>query len=340
MEIGLDYESEETLGGNIVTVNAEGVLRSWGCSESEIGKLFERFPSMRKYGPDTLQSKLNILGSLGLTASDLIRTVQCRPRLFRYSLNKRFDERIEYFLGLFKTKEVLRKVILRNPSLLTYNFENQIKPVVSLYEEIGITGNDFVLMLLSRPTLIPRTSLNDEKWDYIHKTGVSKESKMYKYVVTLVAISRVETIREKLANIEKFGLSTEEVLGLIGRSPYLLTMSTEKVQRNMTFVCGTMKMSPQVVVKLPVLLQLNLESKLKPRFRLVKKIEEMGLVSKVEESRFLSAIRMTEKRFIEVFIDCYPQDVAQELMEFYTNMKCVKRLAESSKKEVRKGFPF
>lgn len=332
------HKAEPDLGQTLVS--AEGVFRSWGCSESDVSKLFSRLPSLRKYDPESLQSKLILLNTLDITASDLVSTVKYRPRFLHNPFHEGFHDRIEYLLGLFKTKEVLRKALLRNPSLLTYSFEEKVKPIISMYEEIGITGNDLVLMLLSRPALISRTYLNDEKWDYIRKVGVSKESKMYKYVVTLVAISRMETIREKLANIEKFGFSKEEVFGLIGRSPLLMTISANKIQRNMTFICGTMKLSPRVILKMPPLLQLNLESILKPRFHLAKRIEEMGLAPKIEEGKLITSMRMKEKRFIEIFIECYPKDVAKELMELYTNKKCVKRLAESSKKKIPKIFPF
>lgn len=34
--------------------------------------------------------------------------------------------------------DVLAKAIVRNPSLLTYDFHNTIKPAIALYEEIGV----------------------------------------------------------------------------------------------------------------------------------------------------------------------------------------------------------
>ena len=146
---------------------------------------------------------------------------------------------------------MLRKAVGRNPSLLRYDFHNSIKPVITLYEEMGVSGDDLIAMLISRPTLIPRTSFNEEKVEYIKKTGVSKGSKMYKYVVALIGISRIETIREKVANLEKFGCSEDEVWSLLGRSPLILTLSIDKVQRNMTFVVGTMKLSPKLVLQHP-----------------------------------------------------------------------------------------
>ncbi|XP_017621400.1 transcription termination factor MTERF9, chloroplastic-like [Gossypium arboreum] len=316
------------------------IFKQWGCCENDLLKIFSRQPSLRNAQATPLLSKLNLLSSLGLTGSDIVKMVNCRPRFFCSRINNCFDERIELLVNLFGSREMLRKALVRNPSLLTYDFHNTMKPVIALYEEIGISGNDLIAMLISRPTLIPRTSFNEEKMEYTKKTGVSKGSKMYKYVVSLIGISRIETIREKVTNLEKFGCSEEEIWSLLGRSPLILTLSVDKVQRNMTFVLGTMKLSPRVVLEHPFLLFSNLEAVLKPRISWARKLKEMEIDPQIKGSIMLTALRMTENRFLNVFIKCHPEDVANELLEFYKHAKGLKPLAESSKKILRKGFPF
>lgn len=316
------------------------ILRKWGCSDDDISKIFMRRPSLHKMDVKILQSKLEILTDLGITSSDLVKIIHCRPRFLNCRINIWLNERLEYFQALFGSKEVLLKAIVRNPSLLTYDFHNKIKPVIAIYEKLGVSRKDLIPMLISRPTLIPRTMLDSEKLDYISRTGVSQESRMYKHVVTLFAISRIETIREKVMNLEKYGFSEDEVFKLFGRSPLVLTLSVDKVQRNMTYVLGTMKLPANVVLPNPFLLFFNLEAILKPRFLLAGKIQDMGLVPQIKGPAMLRAMRMSEKRFIAAFITCHSEDVSNELTTFYKNAKCVKRLAESSKKNLSKGFPF
>ncbi|XP_019191692.1 PREDICTED: uncharacterized protein LOC109186219 [Ipomoea nil] len=205
---------------------------------------------------------------------------------------------------------------------------------------MGVGKHDLISMLISRPTLIPRSSLGDVKLDFIRRTGVEKGSKLYKYVVTIFAISRVETVLEKVANFEKFGFTEDEIFGLFGRAPLLLTLSVEKVQRNMTFVLGTMKLNASVVLQYPFLIFSNLEGVIKPRFLLGGKIDDMGLEPRIKGPSLLRSLRMTEKRFFKVFVDCHPKDVADELTAFYKTTKHIRRLAESSKKNARKGFPY
>ncbi|KAK4347732.1 hypothetical protein RND71_034071 [Anisodus tanguticus] len=332
--------TDDPLITTIPSNDPSDLFRQYGCTEADISKIFQRRPCLQKMDVKNLHSKLKILTDLGIPSSDLTKILNCRPRLFNCRINRCLDERLEFFQTLFGTKEVLLKAIVRNPSLLTYDFHKQIIPTVAFYEQLGLSRSDLISMLLARPTLIPRSSLDDEKMDYVHRTGVQKGTRMYKHVITLFAISRLETIRQKVANLEKHGFTEDEVFRLFGRSPFLVTLSVDKVQRNMTFILGTMKLSADLVLDNPCLLFLNLETAIKPRYFLGGKLDDMGLEPRVKGPALLRAMRMTEKRFIKAFINCHPEDVAHELMEYYGSVRCVRRLAESSKKHSYKGFPF
>lgn len=102
-----------------------------------------------------------------------------------------------------------------------------------------------------------------------------------------------------------------------------------------------MKLPAPVILEYPFFLYTNLEAVLKPRVFLAEKMQEMGLDLQIKGPMMLTALRMTEKRFLKAFVNCHSKDVADELMEFYINAKGVKRLAEDySKKNFQQGFPF
>ncbi|XP_077237087.1 transcription termination factor MTERF15, mitochondrial-like [Tasmannia lanceolata] len=316
------------------------IFRRCGCTDADISKLLLRQPSLLKANLKIVQSKLRILQSIGLEGSHLVKIITCRPRILASRLPQGLDHRLEFLQTLFGSRQMLLKAITRNPSLLNYGIEERIKPCIKLYQEIGVSGVDLRGLLISRPTIVLRSSLNKEKLEYIARTGLSNESKMYKYVVSLIAVSRLETIREKVSNFENFGFSVDEVMSLFSRSPNVLTLSVDKVQRNMTYVIGTMKLPARVVLDHPFFLYLNLETMLRPRFLLAMKIRAMGLQPQIMGPSLLRAMRMKEPRFLRAFINCHKVGVAKGLMEFYTEAKEVKRLAQDSKVAVRKGFPF
>ncbi|GAB2222828.1 hypothetical protein Droror1_Dr00016956 [Drosera rotundifolia] len=317
------------------------LFRKWGCSDSDIRKIFLRQPSLEKANISNLDPKLNLLlGTLGLSASDLVKIINCRPHFLAHRITHGFSERMDYLQAVFQPRELLLKAITRNPSLLLYDYEKVVKPVISLYEQIGVDRKDLIPLFISRPTILTRTNLTEEKIQYINRIGLSAESKLYKYLVAIVGISRMETILEKVANLEKFGVSKHDVMRLIRRSPMVLTLSTDKVQRNMTFTVGTMKLPAEVTLEHPYLLYCNLEGILKPRALLAGKIQEMNLCPQIKGPNLIRAMRMKEKRFLNAFVTCHPKDISDELMEYYENAKCIKRLAEGSRRVAHHGFPF
>ncbi|MED6179436.1 hypothetical protein PIB30_001201 [Stylosanthes scabra] len=301
--------------------NATGVLSKWGCSNVDLMRIYARCPALRNADASKIQSKLDLLSAMGIGTSDLVKIVNCRPRFFQSRINHSFNERIAYLLSLFETKDLLNKAIVRNPSLLICDDRHNIEAVFSLYEELGVNKRDLIQMILLRPTIISRTSFNDEKMEYIRRIGLSRDSKMHKYVVTLIGVSRVETISEKVANLQKFGLSEDEVFCLLGKSPHILTLSTNKVQRNMTFILATMKLDAKAILKCPFLLCVNMDTVLKPRVLLVMKVLEIDGEQQIKRPPILRALRMTEEKFVNSFIKCHEKEVAKELMEFYRGTK-------------------
>ncbi|KAL1205649.1 Transcription termination factor MTERF6, chloroplastic/mitochondrial [Cardamine amara subsp. amara] len=312
-------EAEECIDGSELSVVSSRRIKS----RKKVDCIGEK---EKRANVSQLEFKLSLLKPLGITSSVLVKIVNCRPRFFGCRIHLVLDERINYFMKFLGSKEVLHGVIIRNPSLMLYDLNEKIKPAIEFYKGLGFSQPDLVKMLISRPTLIPRTNFNKDKFDYIQKTGVTRESKMFKYVAAIIR------------GFEDGGNRRESCK--LGKCPILLTLSVEKVQRNMTFVIASMKLAAHSVLKYPFLLLLNLESHLRPRVDLVKTVMEIRLKPRIKDVNIFTALRMTEKRFLKVYVMCHQQDVAAELMEVYEKAKSMKRLAEKSKKYVRKGFPF
>lgn len=337
--LALPSQSQDEERGPYPT-DAADVLRQWGCTESEASQILDRRPALRRVSLPALQSNLQVLRGLGVFGPDLVRIITCRPRFLFGRLALSLDVRLEFLRTLFPSDAALRHAVIRNPSFLTYDVDRSMRPCVQLYEALGVARRDLGRLLVSRPTIIPRSSFDDEKLDLIRRTRLPTTAAMYKYALSIVAVSRLETLRAKLANLEKFGFSPDEVMGLFARTPNVLTLSVDKVQRNMTYIVGTMKLPPRIVLDEPLLLYCNLDKVLRPRYLLGLKLQEMGLEPSIKGSALVTAMRMNEPRFLKVFVRCHQEDVTGALMEYYTSVKGSGRLAESSRSVKHKGFPF
>ncbi|RWR95119.1 Mitochodrial transcription termination factor-related [Cinnamomum micranthum f. kanehirae] len=278
------------------------LFRIYGCNDADVSKILFLRPDLSRANTKLLQSKIELLQSLGLAGTDLVKTITSHPRFLSCRLSDTLHDRLRFLKSLFGSQELLLKAIIRNPSLLRYDVDKRMKPCVALYDELGISREDLAKVLVLRPMIMARSSLNEEKLEYINRTGLSKDSKMYKYVVSLIAISRLDTIRMKVANFERFGFTVDEVMGLFGRTPHVLTLSVDKVQRNMTYIIGVMKLPASIVLDHPVLLYCNLETVLRPRFMLARKIQEMGLEPQMKGPSLISGMKMGEPRFLRAFV--------------------------------------
>ncbi|KAK9671595.1 hypothetical protein RND81_12G040900 [Saponaria officinalis] len=120
-----------------------------------------------------------------------------------------------------------------------------------------------------------------------------------------------------------------------------MTLSVDKVKKNMTFVVSLMKLPASTVLKYPFLLCANLENTLKTRVLLARQIQDMGLELQIMGPALFRALRMTEKSFLNAFVGCHQKDVKQQLLSCYKASKGIKRLAASSKKHpYTMVFPF
>jgi mTERF domain-containing protein, mitochondrial len=102
-------------------------------------------------------------------------------------------------------------------------------------------------------------------------------------------------IHAKVLNLQKFGLSDDEIVGLFGKSPNIMTLSTDKVQWNITFILGTMKLEAKIILKYPFFLFADMETVLKPRVPTTMKIQDMDF--KLKTRSILEALKMSEERF-------------------------------------------
>ncbi|XP_039146081.1 transcription termination factor MTERF6, chloroplastic/mitochondrial [Dioscorea cayenensis subsp. rotundata] len=338
--LAIDTSLEQSLARH-----AADVFRVWGCcTDAEVSQILARHPSISRIRLTSLQSKLQVLRRIGIIGPDLVKVINCRPRfLARRIGGPALDARLDFLRTLFRSDDDLLRALVRNPSLLSYDVEAAIKPCVQLYQAMGVGRYQLGRLLISRPTIILRSRLDDEKLDLLRRTGLPRDATMYKYALCLIAISRLDTLRSKIANLERFGFTINEVMGLFARTPNVLSLSVDKVQRNMTYVVGVMKLSPHVVLKEPAFLYSNLEKVLRPRYLLGLKLQEMDLRPQFLGPSLIRAIGMKEPRFLKQFITCHGKDVATPLLDFYSRVKSLPRLAETSRSTssvMRKGIPI
>jgi len=123
-----------------------------------------------------------------------------------------------------------------------------------------------------------------------------------------------ETLRRKLKHLASLGLLEHEIKELIRKYPSVLNTSLEKMQKNMEFFIHIAGFPPNTVVSYPSIFNYSLETRIKPRHRVLKFITALQ-----PSKRFpclLSLLQISEQNFLEKYVKCSPD--ATTLLEVYS----------------------
>ncbi|KAI9116573.1 hypothetical protein K1719_012740 [Acacia pycnantha] len=206
----------------------------------------------------------------------------------------------------------LDRIFKRNPQLREADI-TLLQSNLSVLSHLGLEAPDLVRIINCRPRFLLSSRVHryfDERFPYIDSLFESKKL-LKRAVVTnpsLLFYDFNKTIRPALAQYQELGVDKEDFLSLI-------------------------------FLEIPHLLLINLDTLMKPRVLLMRKLQDMDGELEFTPSSIIRAVRM-EHRFVQLFIASQPKQIADELMEFYKKAKEFKSLPGLRKKFVRKGFPF
>ncbi|XP_057822476.2 uncharacterized protein LOC131034886 isoform X2 [Cryptomeria japonica] len=202
------------------------MLNRYGCSQVQIAKIMMSQPPIISTSAERiLEPKIKLLEDFGFQGETLAKLLASYPYILSVSLENTLLPKMEFLKNLFHSQEFLIKSLLRAPSIFSYDLEKTLKPSVVFWERWGFQGTELFRLLRHRPDILQRSSLTPAQVDLIREIGVAKESKAYTFIVGVVAISRIETLKAKIENLQLCGLSAEETWQVCRPAPQVLLYS-------------------------------------------------------------------------------------------------------------------
>lgn len=135
---------------------------------------------------------------------------------------------------------------------------------------------------------------------------------MFKYIVSVVTISGMETLEAKIENLKLCGLSTEETWRPRRPAPHIFFfLCKENVSENMSLLVNKMDLPANYIVNHTSFLLVSLEKTMRPKCLVVKSIDDPHLP-------LLRVLRMLEARFISKIIEGHPE--SKTLQKIYENV--------------------
>ncbi|KAL6606907.1 hypothetical protein ACP70R_042560 [Stipagrostis hirtigluma subsp. patula] len=308
------------------------------------GKPYEEISRSRLHSASNPDAVLALLSSTGLSRADVAAVVSADPLLLRSSVKNMgprllalrdrlglSDQQIarfllvgspalrlrgdivcklEFWVSFFGSLEQLLVALKRNPRILFASLERLVKPNIAHLGQCGLAVRVIAKLCSSNPAVI--MSKPERVKEFVlraEELGVPCSSPMFKYAVSVASWHSEEKVAAKLELLERtLGWSKDEITTVVSKQPLILGISEEYLLRKIHFLINEVGVEPQQIVKNPVLLMYSLEKRLVPRHRVMKVLQEKGLL-KSDISIFILAY-MGEKTFRLKFIDGYKDSVA------------------------------
>ncbi|XP_047075707.1 transcription termination factor MTEF1, chloroplastic-like isoform X2 [Lolium rigidum] len=222
----------------------------------------------------TLAPRVTELSELGLSRSQIARLVPLALCSFRSSSLSR---NLDFWLSVFGSYDKLLKALRMNSGLLAADLDKVAKPNLALLQQCGLNPSLFSEPFISR-VLVRTPQQVQDALAHIDKFGVSQNSRMFLYALVAFTVQSPEKLTDKIQVLETLGWSHDDVLLAVKKMPGILTVSEERLQRNMHFLTKVAGLEISYIAQRPVLLKYSLERRLFPRYRLLKLLNEKGLL--------------------------------------------------------------
>lgn len=284
-------------------------FQNLGLDKSQIKTIVSRDSKLLLCDVDkSLKPKVRIFQELGLSGSDLNKLIVTNEWVLSGGVNSALRYPIERLRKLLGSDENVAKAIKKFPPLLVFSKLNNVELNVELLKMTGFSNESVVKFIL----LFPRRITYNRDWleDVLHRVeyayGISHESKMFYYGVEVISGLKKSTVDSKFGMFRSFGFSDEQIYGMFRIFPYVLGKSEAKVRGTVQFF-GELGYTLDYLASAPVVFGLSLEKRMRPRYELLKILQEKKLINKRPE--LYSFFRIAESKFVNSFLWPYKDEI-------------------------------
>ncbi|KAL6999157.1 Transcription termination factor mterf9, chloroplastic [Sarracenia purpurea var. burkii] len=130
-------------------------LSIFGLKDSHFIQMYERHMPSLQINADSAQERLEFLLSVGVKDKDIRKILLRQPQILEYTVENNLKSHIAFLLSLGIPDSRIGQIITATPSLFSYSVENSLKPTVRyLLEEVGIKKSDLSKVVQLSPQIL------------------------------------------------------------------------------------------------------------------------------------------------------------------------------------------
>ncbi|XP_010539322.1 PREDICTED: transcription termination factor MTERF9, chloroplastic [Tarenaya hassleriana] len=137
-------------------------LSTYGLKDSHFLQMYERHMPALQINVLSAEERLEYLLSVGVKQRDIKRMLLRQPQILQYTVENNLKAHISFLKSLGIPSSKIGQIVAASPSLFSYSVENSLKPTIRyLIEEVGINENDIgKVVQLSPQILVQRIDIS------------------------------------------------------------------------------------------------------------------------------------------------------------------------------------
>ncbi|KAJ6843488.1 transcription termination factor MTERF9, chloroplastic [Iris pallida] len=130
-------------------------LTTFGLKESHFISIYERHLPSLQINLGSAQERLEYLLSVGVKHRDIKRILVRQPQILEYTVENNMKSHVAFLIDIGVPDSRIGHIISAAPSLFSYSVEHSLKPTIRyLVEEVGIKGSDVSKVVQLSPQIL------------------------------------------------------------------------------------------------------------------------------------------------------------------------------------------
>ncbi|KAM3359709.1 hypothetical protein P3S68_019420 [Capsicum galapagoense] len=137
---------------------------------------------------------------------------------------------------------------------------------------------------------------------------------MFLYGVQMISSLSKSSLGMKIGIFKSFGWSDTDIITMVQRLPFCLTLSEAKIRKVLKFFMGELGYESSYIASHPTLLMFSLEKRVLPRKKILELLKEKDLINLVP--CLYTIMKCSECKFLENYVRCL-RDEMPDVYDFY-----------------------
>ncbi|KAK6164751.1 hypothetical protein DH2020_001615 [Rehmannia glutinosa] len=273
------------------------LLKQYGFTNADIPRLVTRWPGVLVSRPKkNLLPKLEFFRSIGVPLPFLAQKLTIYPYVLRCSLKNSIIPWYNDLKSLLQSDKRVVLVFSRAPRGFGRFCKGGISSNTSILRERGVPESSIASLVMHLPAfLVIRKEKLAVYVDRAVEMGFDVSKSGFIHAIRVFIDLTESTLKRKMDLYRRLGWSEYDINAAFLRNPFCFKLSEKKITATMDFLVDKLKCKPVAIAECPVLLNYNLEKRIKPRCLVARILNDRGLKKMTSVTTLLI---LSEEKFL------------------------------------------